>query len=176
MTTSGKNQYLSQRFLNGMNGATSTIATPLFIALFTTTPSISTFGTEVTAAGSYASVSITGNSTNWPTISGSTTTMTSGATFTYTTASADWSSAANIVAAALKDSGSNGAGNMYWWGALTGTPGPVLSGNTASFATGAVTIAETLYLADSFQDSTVTCPNGLQVDLHESGLVCDIRV
>lgn len=139
---SGKNEYWSQRLLNGMNGATATIATPLFLALFTVTPSVSAFGTEVTNAGSYASISITGNTTNWPTISGSTTTMTSGAVFSYSTATADWSSAANIVAAALKDSGTNGSGNIYYWGALTGTPGPVLNGNTASFASGAVTIQE----------------------------------
>ena len=114
---SGKGQYFSVRLLNGLNGATSSYASPLFIALFTVTPSATAYGTEVTNAGSYASVTITGNATNWPTIS-ATQTMTSGATFAYATASANWSSAANIVAAALKDSGTNGSGNIYYWGAL----------------------------------------------------------
>lgn len=139
---SGKNEYWSQRLLNQMNGGGGTIASPLFLALFTVTPSVSSYGTEVTNAGSYASISITGNTSNWPTISSAVTTMTSGAIFAYSTATADWSSAANIVAAALKDSGTNGSGNIYYWGALTGTPGPVLNGNTASFASGAVTIQE----------------------------------
>jgi hypothetical protein len=140
--SSGKSQYWIARMLNMLNGATGTIASPLFLALFTTAPTASSYGTEVTNAGAYASISITGNTTNWPTIAVGTTTMTSGAAFTYATATADWSSAANIVAAALKDSGTNGAGNQYYFGSLTGTPGPVLNGNTASFASGAVTISE----------------------------------
>jgi hypothetical protein len=140
---SGKSDYWVARMLNGLNGATATIASPLFIALFTVTPAANSFGTEVANTNAYASISITGNTTNWPTITVPTTTMANGAAFTYTTATGDWSSAANIVAAALKDSGTNGSGNQYYWGALTGTAGPVLSGNTASFAIGAVTIAET---------------------------------
>ena len=139
---SGKNEYLSQRFLNQMGGTAGAIASTLYLKLFTTSPSVSAYGTEVTNAGAYAAITVSSTTGNWPTISGSTTTITSAATFTYTTATADWSSAANIVAAALVDSATNGSGNMYWWGALTGTAGPVLNGNTASFASGAITIQE----------------------------------
>lgn len=139
---SGKHEYWSQRLLNMFSGATGTIPTPMYLGLFTTTPSVSSFGTEVTNAGSYASFSITGNSTNWPVISGSTTTLTSGAIFFgVTAATADWSSGVNIVAAALKDSGTNAAGNIFYWGAVT-TAKPVLNGDTPSFASGAVTIQE----------------------------------
>lgn len=138
---SGKNNYWSQRLLNMFNGAVGTIPSPMFLGLFTTAPTVSTFGTEVTNAGSYTSFSITGNTTNWPTISGAATTLASGAAFTFTTASADWSGGVNIVAAALKDSGTNGAGNIFYFGAVT-TPKPVLNGDTASFASGAVTIQE----------------------------------
>jgi hypothetical protein len=138
---SGKAQYWSWRLLNMLNGATGTIATPLFLALYTVAPTLTTAGTEVTNAGSYASFSITGNTTNWPTIS-SGSTMSSGTIFFgVTAATADWSSAANIVAAALKDSGTNGAGNQYYFGALTEAK-PVLNGDTPSFAVGAVTIQE----------------------------------
>jgi hypothetical protein len=140
MATSGKSNYWINRLLNGLNGATATIASPLFMALFTVTPSASSFGTEVPTANGYSSQSITGNTTNWPTTT--TEIIANGVAITYTTATGDWASAANIVAAALKDSGTGGSGNQYYWGALTGTPGPVLSGNTASFAIGAVTIAE----------------------------------
>lgn len=139
---SGKNQYWSQRLLNMFSGATGTIATPMFLALYTVAPTVSSAGTEVTAAGSYASFSITGNSTNWPVISGSTTTLASGAIFFgVTAATADWSSAALIVAAGLKDSGSNGAGNLYYFGALTESK-IVYNSDTPSFAVGAVTIQE----------------------------------
>jgi hypothetical protein len=138
---SGKNQYWSQRLLNMFSGAVGTIASPMFLALYTVAPTVSTGGTEATTAGSYASLSITGNSTNWPVISGSTTTLASGAVFTMVTATADWSAGANMVAAALKDSGTNGAGNQYYFGALTQAK-PVLNGDTASFASGAVTIQE----------------------------------
>lgn len=136
---SGKFETLSQLLLNKLfNGGSWTIPTTLYLALFSVTPSVSSTGTEATS-GSYARVSITCNTTNWPTISGSTTTITSGATFTFPTATADWSSAANQVAAGLWDSSSSG--NLYYWGALTENK-PVLNGDTASFATGAVTVQE----------------------------------
>ena len=135
---SGKADYWSQRLLNLLNGATGTIASPLFLALYTVAPTHNSAGTEATG-GSYARVSITGNTTNWPTIS-SGQVMSSGVAFTFPTATADWSSQSNMVAAALLDASSNG--NMYYFGALTQAK-PVLNGDTASFASAAVTITET---------------------------------
>jgi hypothetical protein len=136
---SGKYEYYSQKLLNALfNAASWTIPTTLYLALYTTAPTVSTTGTEATS-GSYARVSVTCNTTNWPTISGSTTTMTSGAAFTYVTATADWSSAASMVAAGVLDALTSG--NLYYWGALTASK-PVLNGDTASFASTALTISE----------------------------------
>ena len=136
---SGKYEYLSQKALNFIfNGGTWTAPGTLYLALFTVAPTISTTGTEATGSA-YARVSITSNTTNWPTISGSTTTMTSGAAFTFAAATGNWSSSSNQTDAGLWDALSSG--NLYYWGDLT-TAKPVLSGDTASFASGAVTISE----------------------------------
>ena len=138
---SGKNNYWSARLLNMLNGAVGTIPTPLFLALYTVAPTVSTAGTEAPAAGNYGRVSITGNVANWPTITVPTTTMTSGAAFTFAVASADWAAAANMVAAALLDVVTQGAGNMFYFGSLTVSK-PVFNGDTANFPTGSVTIQE----------------------------------
>lgn len=137
--SSGKNQYFSQKLLNQVFGGTAySFPATLFLALFSTTPSVSSAGTEASGT-SYARVSITCNTTNWPAISGSTTTMTSGAAFTFPTAGGNWSSSANQTGAGFLDASSSG--NLLYWGDLT-TAKPVLNGDTASFASGAVTIQE----------------------------------
>ena len=137
----GKYEGFSILMLNKMfNGATWTIPTTFYLALFSVTPSISSTGTEATGSG-YARLSIASNSTNWPVISGSTTTITNNVTQTMATATGDWSSAANQVAAGLWDSSS--AGILYYWGPLTESK-PVLSGDSAFFAGGsALTVQET---------------------------------
>ncbi len=138
---SGKNQYFSQKLLNQTFGGTAySFPATLFLALFSVTPSVSTAGTEATGT-SYARVSITCNTTNWPAISGSTTTMTSGAAFTFPTAGGNWSSSANLTGAGFLDSALGGSNNLLYFGDLT-VAKPVLSGDTASFASGAVTIQE----------------------------------
>ena len=138
---SGKSVYWSQRLLNMLGGASGTVASPLFLALFTVAPTASSYGTEVGASGSYTSLSVTGNTTNWPSISGATVTLANGVAFTFATATGDWASAANVVAVGLKDSGVNGSGNMYYFGTLTEAK-PILNGDTAAFAPGALQIAE----------------------------------
>jgi hypothetical protein len=120
------------------NGGTFTQPTNLYLALFSVTPSVSSTGTEATGTG-YARLTIVCNTTNWPTISGSTTTVTSGVTQTMATATGDWSSAANQVAAGLWSASSSGT--LYYWGALTEAK-PVLNGDTASFASGNITVQE----------------------------------
>jgi hypothetical protein len=137
---SGKYQYLSQKFLNWLfNSGAFTQPTNLYLALFSIAPTISTTGTEATGSA-YARVTIACNTTNWPTISGSTTTVTSGAAFTFPTATGNWSSSSNQTDAGLWDAASTG--NLLYWGDLT-TAKPVLNGDTASFASGAVTVQET---------------------------------
>ncbi len=137
--SSGKNQYFSQKLLNQtFCGTAYSFPATLFLALFSVTPSVSTAGTEATGSA-YARVSITCNTTNWPAISGSTTTIASGAAFTFPTATGNWSSSANLTGAGFLDASSSG--NLLYFGDLT-TAKPVLNGDTASFASGAVTIQE----------------------------------
>lgn len=136
---SGKYEAYSILLLNKLfNGGTWAVPTTLFVAVFSVTPSVSSTGTEATS-GSYARISVASNTTNWPTISGTTTTVTSGAAFTFPTATADWSAAASQVAAGIWDSATTGV--LYYWGALTASK-PVLNGDTASFASGALTVQE----------------------------------
>lgn len=136
---SGKYEYVSQKILNYIfGGGTFTQPVTLWLALFSVAPTISTTGTEATGSG-YARVSITCNTTNWPAISGATTTLTNGAAFTFPAATGNWSSSANQTDAGFWDASS--AGNLLYWGDLT-TPKPVLNGDTASFASSAITIQE----------------------------------
>lgn len=136
---SGKFDFLSQKLLNQIFGGTAyTFPTSLFLALFSVAPTTTTTGTEATGSG-YARVSIVCNTTNWPAISGSTTTIASGAAFTFPTATGNWSASANQTDAGFFDASS--AGNLLYWGDLT-TAKPVLNGDTASFASGAITIQE----------------------------------
>jgi hypothetical protein len=137
---SGKSAYLSQKLLNlAFGGAAFSFPATLYFALYSVAPTATTAGTEATS-GSYARVAVVCNSTNWPAISGSTQVISNGTAITFPTASADWSAGANQVAMAACDASS--AGNELYWGALT-QPKPVLNGDTASFAIGALTIQET---------------------------------
>lgn len=141
---SGKNEYLSQTMLNFIfNGGSWSQPTHLYLAFFTVAPTISSTGTEVTNAGSYArvSISVASGNTNWATISGTTTTVTSQAAFSFPQASATWSSGSNITDAGLWDSGTYGGGNLWYWGDVT-VAKPVFSGDTATFSSGNLTIQE----------------------------------
>lgn len=136
---SGKYEYLSQTMLNWIfNGSAWTQPGHMYLALYTVAPTVSTTGTEATGSG-YARVSITSNSTNWPVISGSTTTIENGVAQTFPTATGNWSSSSNMTDAGLLDASTSG--NLYYWGDLT-TAKPVLNGDTASFAIDALTIQE----------------------------------
>jgi hypothetical protein len=136
---SGKYQGFSQLMLNWLfNAGAFTQPTNLYLALFSVIPSVSSTGTEATGT-SYARLTIACNTTNWPTISSSTTTITNNVVQTMATAGGDWSSASNQVAAGLWSAASSGT--LYYWGSLTENK-PVLNGDTASFAVGAITVQE----------------------------------
>jgi hypothetical protein len=136
---SGKYQYLSQKMLNFLfNGAAFSAPGTLYVALFTVAPTISTTGTEATGSG-YTRLSVTSNSTNWPVISGSTTTISNGVALTMATATGTWSSGSNMTDAGLWDAVSSG--NLLYWGDLT-VAKPVINGDTPSFAIGAFTVQE----------------------------------
>lgn len=137
--SSGKYEYLSQKLLNQIFGGTAySFPTTLYLALFSVTPTVSSTGTEATGT-SYARVAVVCNTTNWPAISGSTTTISNGAAFTFATAGGNWSSSANMTGAGFWDALTTG--NLLYWGDLT-VPKPVLNGDTASFAIGAATCQE----------------------------------
>ena len=141
---SGKYEALSVLLLNWLfNAGTFTQPTNLYVALFSVTPSVSSVGTEATGSG-YARITVACNTTNWPTISGATTTITNNVAQSFAAATGDWSSAANQVAAGIVGGSSNSASLtsfLYYWGALTEAK-PVLNGDTASFAIGAITVQE----------------------------------
>lgn len=94
--------------------------------------------TEVTG-GSYARVATT--NADWSAAvansTGTASSKTNTAVKTFTTASADWASAANLTYFGLYNAVS--AGTLRVFGALS-VPKPVLNGDTASFAAGALVI------------------------------------
>jgi hypothetical protein len=111
-----------------------------YIALFSGTPTddAGTGLTEVTG-GSYARVATTG--ADWAAaVANSTGTASSKANTavkTFPTATADWASGANITYFGLFNALT--VGTLRVFGALT-TPKPVLNGDTASFAAGALVV------------------------------------
>jgi hypothetical protein len=120
--------------LKAVTGQTTTIlsTTPItpYVALYTTTPSDSSAGTEVTG-GSYAR---TTSASKWATPSAGS--VATNATITFPTATADWGT---VVAFAICDASTSG--NILMWGALTANK-TVSNGDTASFASGALTLTE----------------------------------
>lgn len=136
---SGKNEALSQLVLNYIfGGGTFAQPTNLYLALFTVAPSISSNGTEATGSG-YARLAVACNTTNWPAISGSTTTIENAVAQTMATATGNWSSSSNMTDAGFFTS--LGGTTLLYWGDLT-TAKPVLSGDTPSFAIDAITVQE----------------------------------
>jgi hypothetical protein len=120
--------------LKATTGQATTIltTTPLtaYIALFTVAPSDSSGGTEVTG-GSYARVSSAGK---WATPSAGS--VATNAAITFATASAGWGT---VVAFAVMSASSGGS--VLMWGDLTVSKA-VNNGDTASFASGAITLTE----------------------------------
>lgn len=127
--------YLEDKLLNHVFGGTSySPPATLYVGLFTAAPSDSGGGTEVTG-GSYARVSLTNNTTNFPNASGtSPTSKTNGTTITFPTASANWGI---VVAVGIFDASSGG--NLICWADLTASK-TVNNGDTASFAASSLAI------------------------------------
>ena len=127
--------YLEAKVLDHVFGATSYSAPgTLYIALFTAAPSDSGGGTEVTG-GSYARVSVTNYTTNFPNASGtSPTSKANGTTITFPTATANWGT---VVAFGIFDASSSG--NLIAWADLTSNK-TIGSGDTASLAVSSLAI------------------------------------
>jgi hypothetical protein len=108
----------------------TTPLTTVYVALFTVAPSDASAGTEVTG-GSYARVDSKGK---WAVPAAGS--VSNNAVITYPTATADWGT---VVAFALMTALSGGSQTM--WGTLTASKA-VNNGDTASFASGALTLTE----------------------------------
>lgn len=134
---SGKSAYLSNAMLNGvLGGSAFSLPGTVYIALSTAVFSASATGsamTEVSGSG-YTRVAVTNNSTNWPAAaSGS---KSNGAVFTFPAASGSWGT---ITSMYIVDAASGG--NVLYGSDLTATR-TVNSGDTASFASGAIIVTE----------------------------------
>jgi hypothetical protein len=113
-----------------------TPVTPQFLSLSSTTPTEAGGNFTEPSGGSYARVSTA--AADWAAASGTApATKATSATKTFPTASADWVSGANLTHFGLHDASS--AGNLLAFGALT-VAKPVLNGDTASFAAGAIVL------------------------------------
>lgn len=108
----------------------------LWVALFTVVPTDSTTGTEVTG-GNYARIAVARTGAGFDAATGATASVANTAVVTFATASASWGSVVafglcNSLAGALST-------DLVYWGDLT-TAKTVASGDTASFAAGALTV------------------------------------
>lgn len=124
-----------------MRGQSLTPPATGYIALFTTCPTDSTSGTEV-SGGSYARVAVTASLANWAgTQSAGSTTASSGtggttsnnSVITFPAATADWGTVNCFGYMTASTSGT-----LIFYAALT-TPRNITSGSTASFAAAALT-------------------------------------
>jgi len=133
-----KADYLENKVKNLVLGAVAyTAPTPVYFGLWGTAGSLTdTFAGNTAneiSGGAYARVGMTNNTTNFPTVSG-TTAKTNGVAITWSQASANWNSSANINQVGVLDGNAGtAADNGLLWADLT-TPKPVLSGDTAQFA------------------------------------------
>jgi len=128
--------FTEQKLLDHLLGATSyTPPATLYFALFTSAPSDSGGGTEV-SGGSYARVGVTNNTTNFPNASGtSPTSKANGTAITFPTASANWGT---VVAVGIFDASSGG--NLIAWADLTANK-TINNGDTGSFASSSLTFS-----------------------------------
>lgn len=127
--------YLGNKLLDFILGAVSMSApSTVYLALFTSAPTPSTSGTEVTG-GSYGRVAITNDLTNFPSASSKSKSNASAVTFASATAS--WGT---VVAVAIMDAASSG--NILLYATLT-TPRLISSGDTPSFAIGQLVFTAT---------------------------------
>lgn len=122
--------YAENKILDHSTGKTSWTMPTVYVALYTSAPTDSTSGTEV-SGGSYARVATTG--TTWNAASAGSTSNASAIVFT--TATASWGT---VTAVALVDASTSG--NIIWYGTLTSNK-TVDSGDTFQFAAGALTLS-----------------------------------
>ena len=132
-----KSNYLENRILDAvLGGPTFALPATVYIALSTAAFSESATGSAMTevSGGAYDRVALTNNATNWP--SAASGTKANGTTITFPTATAGWGT---VISFYVVDAASGG--NCLYGGDLA-APRTIASGDTASFAIGALTITE----------------------------------
>lgn len=108
----------------------------MYLALSSTTPTEAGGNFTEPSGGAYARVSTA--AADWGAATGTApATKSNTAVKTFPTATADWVAGVNLTHFGLFDAST--AGNLLAWGAL-GTAKPVLNGDTASFAAGALVL------------------------------------
>lgn len=131
--------YLETAVLNAVfRGVTFPTISTVYFALFTSAPSDSGGGTEVTG-GSYARVAVTANTSNFtaPADDGAAKKTTNAGAITFPAPTADWGTVTHVV-----QMDASSGGNMLYWEAL-GTSRNILNGDGApSFATGAFSASQ----------------------------------
>lgn len=116
--------------------STFTKPTVLAVALCSVAPTDTSTGAltgaELGNTGSYARQAINPLDTNWAQVAGGTGTTSNTPAITFPTASGDWGT---VVAVAICDNTTFGAGNLLFYGTLTGTK-VVNNGDTFQFSAG----------------------------------------
>ena len=110
------------------------------IALCTVAPADTDTGTltgkEVSNAGSYARVAVAPSDSNWNNVTGGNGTTSNASAITFTAASADWGTVTHV---AICDNVTYGAGNLLFWGSLTGSK-VVNNGDTFQFSSSQLSV------------------------------------
>lgn len=140
-----KSHYLAQKLLEeAAGGVAFTPPTNVYLALLTVTPTDVSTGATITETNytSYARTQIgTGNNQTdaWNAATGTTTAIvTNKNAITFPTATGD--STNPVIAVAVLDSGTPGAGNILWWGTVTSTA--ITNGDTPKVNAGALSLTE----------------------------------
>jgi hypothetical protein len=135
-----KADFLEDKVKNFVLGNVAyTVPSPVFFGLWGAAGAIGDAFNGGTAGeivgGAYDRVSMTNNTTNFATVTG--TAKQNSVAITFPVASANWNAGANINQAAVLDANAKTSGdNGMLWGDLT-VPKPVLNGDTGQFAVGA---------------------------------------
>lgn len=128
--------YWENKVLDKFLGSDATaIPATVYAALSTTTPTDAGGNITEPSGNNYSRVAVTNNSTNFPNASGGA--KSNGAAITFPTASGSWGTVTHVV---FYDASS--AGNALFYADLT-VAKAIASGDTASFATSALTFSLT---------------------------------
>lgn len=134
----GKSTYAEVSVINSLlrGSAFPSVAGSVYVALYTSAPSDTGGGTEV-SGGAYARVAVSRATGSWAAPTGSPSATSNSAAVTFSSPTANWGTVTHF---AIYDAST--AGNELYWGAL-GTSRNILNGDNApSFAAGALAISE----------------------------------